>query len=177
MALSAQSAPTERNAHNERVSALIIHISKWMGFLSGLALIVAVALIPPAADLDSMRLTRDRVLALEQTDLTRIQNYEAFRDALDARRPDTIRLVLAAQLQLVPRGQTALVLPGLPEDPRLFELLEPPPTVLPKSVAPTVPSRLTRMASSEIGRLALIGLATLAIIWGFLPPASEPAAH
>jgi len=144
-----------------------------MAFLAGIAIFVAVALIPPAADLDSMRRQRDRVLAMERTDLQRLDNYRAMLDALERHDPDTLRLILASELQLVPRGRTALVAPGLPEDPRLFELLEPPPPVLPAEVAPTVPSALTKLANDDLGRLLLLILASSAILWGVLPWQSE----
>lgn len=169
VAIRAQSPPAERHTAPREISLLALGVARWMGFLAGLALLVAVALVPPAADLDTMRLHRDRALALEQTDLARIANYQALLTALECQDPDTIRLILAAQFQLVPKGQTALVLPGPPADPRLFELLEPAPTDLPRSVAPTVPSRLTRLASSDLGRLALLTGAGLAILWGLMP--------
>lgn len=172
LALRAHPAPAERDAH-DRVSLAVVLVSKWIGFLCGLALLIAVALIPPAADLDAVRLQRDRVLTMEQTDLQRLANYRALLDALENRDPDTLRLVLAAQLQLIPRGQTALVVPGAIEDPRLFELLEPPAPDLPYSVAPTVPSTLTRLASSDLGRLALLTGAGLAILWGLMPPVTR----
>ena len=143
--------------------------SKWTGFITGLLVFMAVALIPPAADLDNLRLRRDRVLAMEQTDLARIDNYRALITALDERDADTINLVLAAQLQLVPRGSTALVAPGGPPDPQLFELLEPLPAEMPRSVAPTVPSTLTRLATSDRGRLVLLLIGALALLWGLTP--------
>ncbi len=157
----------------DRLSPAAVALSKWMAFLAGIAVFVAVALIPPAADLDSMRRQRDRVLAMEQTDLQRLDNYRAMLAALERHDPDTLRLVLASELQLVPRGRTALVAPGQPEDPRLFELLEPPPPVLPAEVSPTVPSALTKLANDDIGRLLLLILASSAILWGVLPWQSE----
>lgn len=160
----------ERRVANHDASALIVHLSKWLGFGAGLAIIVAVTLIPPAADLQRIRHQRDRVLAMEQTDLARMANYRALIDALDARDPDTVRLVLAAQLQLVPRDKTALVALGTPDDPRLFEILEPIPTPMPADTAPVAPSALTRMATSEVGRMALLSIAVLAILWSLTGP-------
>lgn len=167
MALRAHSAPTDgpRRADAD-ASALIVGVSKWLGFLAGLSMIVAVALIPPAADLQAIRHQRDRVLAMEQTDLARIANYKALITALDEKDPDTVGLVLASQLQLVPRGSTALVAPGTPDDPRLFEILEPIPTPMPPDTAPVAPSALTRMATTDLGRLVLLTLAGLAMLWG-----------
>tara|TARA_R110000782_G_scaffold211115_2_gene299072 strand:+ start:27162 stop:27689 length:528 start_codon:yes stop_codon:yes gene_type:complete len=172
MALRAHSAPTDDpNRANQEASALIVGVSKWLGFLAGLAMIVAVALIPPAADLQAIRHQRDRVLAMEQTDLARIANYKALITAIDEKDPDTIRLVLASQLQLVPRGKTALVAPGAPDDPRLFEILEPIPTPMPADTAPVAPSALTRMATTDLGRLVLLSIAVVAILWGITGPA------
>ncbi len=152
----------------------VIRAAKWASFLAGMALFVAVALIPPATDLDRLRAQRDRILAMEQTDLARIRNYEALVHALDERDPDTIRLVLAAQLQLVPRDRTALVVPGPPDDPRLFEILEPAPV----EAAPAphaVPSTLARLAGDDKGRLILLAIAGLAMLYGLMPPLTEPA--
>lgn len=167
MALRAHSAPSDDQPRaNQEASALIVGVSKWLGFLAGLSMIVAVTLIPPAADLQTIRHQRDRVLAMEQTDLARIANYRALITALDEQDPDTIRLILAAQLQLVPRGKTALIAPGPPDDPRLFEILEPVPTPMPPDTAPVAPSALTRLATTDLGRLVLLSLAGLAILWG-----------
>jgi hypothetical protein len=158
-----------RDAPHDRLSAGIVAFSKWTGFITGLLLFMAVALIPPAADLDNLRLRRDRVLAMEQTDLARIANYRALLASLDERDPDTVNLVLAAQLQLVPRGSTALINPGGPQDPQLFELLEPLPAGMPRSVVPTVPSALTRLATSDRGRVVLLLIGALALLWGLMP--------
>lgn len=160
-------APHE--ASGEALSAGIVAFSKWTGFITGLLVFMAVALIPPAADLDNLRLRRDRVLAMEQTDLARIANYQALIKALDERDSDTVNLVLAAQLQLVPRGSIPMVDPGGPQDPQLFELLEPLPTEIPRSVAPTMPSTLTRMATADRGRLTLLLIGALALLWGLTP--------
>ena len=173
VAIRANSAPIDR-ARSDRVSALVLHASKWVSFLAGLFLVVAVGLIPPAADLDNIRYQRDRILAMEQTDLARLANYRAMLGALDRRDPDTIRLILAAQLQLVPADRTALILPGPPEDPRLLELLDPPPAELPAPSA-TVPSTLARLATDGKGRLILLAIAGLAMLWGLMPPLTEPA--
>ncbi len=170
--LSAQSAPAARRS-DDRASLLVLHASKWASFLAGLSLFVAVALIPPAADLDHIRLQRDRILAMEQTDLDRLENYRAMVKALTEQDPATIRLVVASQLQLVPKDRTALVLPGLPDDPRLFELLEPAPYTLPVA-ADRVPSTLSRLAGDSKGRFILLAIAGLALLWGLLPPLSEP---
>lgn len=173
MAIRAQPAPATSRS-DDPASVLVIHASKWVSFLAGMALFVAVALIPPASDLDNIRLQRDRILAMEQTDLARIASYQAFITALDEEDPGTVRLVLASQLQLVPKGSTALVLPGTPEDPRLFEILEPAPVALPERAA-TAHSTLTRLAGDSRGRLVLLAIAGLALLWGLMPPLSEPA--
>lgn len=172
MAIRAQSAPTPRRS-DDRASMLVIHASKWAACLAGLALFVAIALIPPAADLENIRLQRDRILAMEQHDLARLANYRAMLTALEEKDPDTIRLVLAAQLQLVPRDRTALILPGPPQDPRLFEILEPPPVVLPEA-RQRVPSTLARLAADDKGRMVLLAIAGLALLWGLMPPLTDP---
>jgi len=149
--------------------ALIQPLCRWLVFLTGVVLFVAVALVPPSADLERIRNTRDQTLAIEQHDLHRLANYQAMADALQTQRPETIRLVLASELQLVPAGSTALVTPGAPDDPRLFELLEPtdPPALA--APAPRTPSALTRLATDQIGRLGLLVLAAAAVLWGCLP--------
>lgn len=163
---SAHPAP-RRDTH---ASHAVDHACRWLAFLSGVVLLVAVALIPPTADLDAIRTTRDRVLAMEQTDLARLNNYKAMLGALESEDPDTIRLVLASELQLVPKSSTALVAQGQPEDPRLFELLEPEPSRAQPKAAPRTPSALTRLASSDRGRLALLAIAAIAVMWGIIPP-------
>ncbi|MFK7882649.1 MAG: hypothetical protein AB8F26_00510 [Phycisphaerales bacterium] len=144
-------------------------VCRWIAFIAGVILFVAVALTPPTADLEGIRLTRDRVLALEQTDLARLNNYRSMLTALEAGDPDTIRLVLASELQLVPRDSTALVAPGQPEDPRLFELLEPEPIHAAPRPAPATPSALTKLASDDTGRLILLCIAGFAAMWGIMP--------
>lgn len=168
VAIRAQSAPV-----TDRLSAAVIHLSKWTAFLSGVALLVAVALIPPASDLDTIQRQRDRILAMEQTDLARIANYQALIHAIDERDPDTIRLLMASELQLVPKGRTALVVPGQPADSRLFERLEPMPTPMPAEAAAPV-STLARLAGDRRGRLILLTIGGLALLWGLMPPLAEP---
>ena len=153
-----------------RADGLITPICRWIVFLAGVTLFIAVALVPPSADLERIRQTRDQTLALEQHHLRRLSNYQAMADALAARRPETLRLVLASELQLVPAGSTALVLPGTPDDPRLFERLEPTPSPTLAPPAPPTPSALTKLATDQIGRLALLILAAAAVLWGCLPP-------
>lgn len=92
-------------------------------------------------------------------------------DALVAQDPETLALVLAAELQLVPEHATALVKPGQPADPRLFELLEPTTQATLAAPAAATPSALTRLATDRIGRAALLVLAAAAVLWGCLPPA------
>lgn|GEM_PF-6389633 len=146
-------------------------IARWGAFLAGVTLFIAVALVPPSADLERIRNTRDQTLALELHALSRLANYQAMSAALDAQDPETLRLVLASELQLVPEGATALVTPGRPEDPRLFELLEPAGSPHLATRAPATPSALTRLATDRAGRLALLILAAAAVLWGCLPPA------
>lgn len=168
----AHPAPAPRD-RSPIASAVLTPLCRWAVFLAGVALFIAVALVPPSADLERIRAARDKTLAMEQHDLRRLANYQAMADALDRKDPDTLRLVLASELQLIPEGSTALVLPGQPDDPRLFELLEP--AAPPRSIAPApaTPSALTRLATDRVGRLALLVLAAAAVLWGCLPPASD----
>lgn len=173
LALRVQPKPASPADPAHRASTAVIVTAKWGAFLAGMALLIAVALIPPATDLDRIRGQRDRILAMEQTDLARIHNYQALVTALDERDPDTVRLILAAQLQLVPHDRTALIVPGLPEDPRLFEILEPDP-IVPPAAADAPASTLARLAGDDRGRLILLSIAGLALLYGLMPPLSEP---
>lgn len=165
--------PTAPTATDAPGGDMLVPACRWAVFLAGVALLIAAALVPPAEDLEHIRETREHTLAIERHDLRRLANYQAMADALDAGDPETIRLVLASELQLVPEGSTALVNPGRPDDPRLFELLEPGGSPPKDTTATQTPSALTRLTTDPIGRFMLLLVAAVAVLWGCIPPGSK----
>ena len=144
-------------------------LARWMYFLGGLALLVAVFLLPSVADLDTVKRVRDQAIATETHHSERVARYERFLGALENGDPATMELLAQSQLGVVPSDREALILPGMPGDPMVFELLEPEPVVSPN--APHKVSRLERLTTERVPRAIMILIGAIAVLMGILPPA------
>jgi len=146
-------------------------IARWMYFLGGLTLLVAVFLLPSAADLDAVKRVRDQAIATESHHAERVAKYQRFLGAIEGGDPATIELLAQSQLGVVPSDREALILPGQPSDPMVFELLEPDPVAI--SGNPHTPSRLEMLTIERVPRAIMILVGAIATLMGILPPAVE----
>lgn len=144
----------------------------WLFLLPGVALLAAAILLPPADDLADARLQRDRMLAIEQHRLARLERYEQYIALLDAKDPVLYQSLAAQQLGLVPNDRRALATAdsGRVVSASVFPALEPPPLVLPERRR--TGSTLETLALDRRGRLILIASAAICLLLGLLPPAT-----
>lgn len=143
-------------------------IARWMYFLSGLTILVAVFLLPSAADLDAVRAVRDQAIATESHHIERVDRYERFLSAIESGDPTTIELLAQSQLGVVPSEREAIILPGQPSDPMVFELLEPAPIAA--AAAASEPTRLERLTIERVPRAIMLVIGAIATLMGILPP-------
>lgn len=143
----------------------------WLFLLAGLAMLMAVVLVPAQESLDAAKVQRDRALAIEDHRLARLERYERFRDALGDERESLVRSLAASQLNLVPEGRRPLADQWHITDASVFRELEPGPVKLPEH-APRE-TMLRDLTMDPRGRLWLIAGSALAILIGLLPSPSD----
>lgn len=143
----------------------------WLFLLAGLAMLMAVVLVPAQESLDAARVQRDRALAIEDHRMERLGRYERFRDALRDERESLVRSLAASQLNLVPEGRRPLAEYGHITDASVFRELEPGAVKLPEH-APRE-TMLRDLTMDPRGRLWLIAGSALAILIGLLPTPVE----
>ncbi len=136
---------------------------------AGLAVLVAVLLLPAQIDLREARIQRDLALHIEQTQHTRIERYRAFLEELEHPTDATIDLLAMSQLGMIADDREALIIPGQPADPQLFEFLEP--AAEPFEPKPIPVSRLETLATGTTSRPWVALLGAIAVLYGLLPPA------
>ena len=152
---------------NQPADRLAGELARWMYFLSGLTILVAVFLLPSAADLDAVRVVRDQAIASEIHHNDRVERYERFLGSLEEGDPVTIELLAQSQLGVVSSDREAIMMPGQPGDPMVFELLEP--EAVNASFARHEPSRLERLTIERVPRAIMILVGAIATLMGILP--------
>ncbi len=144
-------------------------LGRWMIFLAGLAILVSALILPAQADLRHTRTQRDRALHIEQAHHTRIDRYQGFLGEIKSPSASTIDLLAMSQLGMIASNRQALIAPGQPADPQLFEYLEP---VIPHFVpAHNPPSRLEEFSTGQRSRLWFVLIGAVAVLYGLMPPA------
>ena len=142
-------------------------LGRWLIFLSGLTILVASLLLPAQADLRATRIERDRTLHTERAREQRNERYRAFLNDLINPDPQTAELLAMSQLGMIPKGRTALLPEGQPEDTMLLQSIDP-------VGAPFTPqargaTRLERLTTSGRWRLWIVAAGALALLYGLLP--------
>jgi len=143
-------------------------LGSWLIFVSGLALLVAVVLIPAGNDLADARAARDEALALERYELERLDRYETYLEALDRRDDRLLRSLAMSQLRLTPADRHVLLPVGATGDIDLFGPIEPVPELDEPAARPV--STLEDLATHQRKRLWLIAGGVLCLFVGLLPP-------
>lgn len=138
-----------------------------MIFCAGLTILVAVLILPAHADLRETRTQRDLALHLEQSQSTRIERYQNFLDDLEHPSESTIDLLAMSQLGIIANDREAIMIPGQPADPQLFEYLEPVPDPFEPRIIPV--SHLEVLATGSRSRLWVALLGAVAVMYGLLP--------
>ncbi len=147
----------------------------WLYLLAGAALVSAMVLVGPADDLVQLRYRRDRLGALEDDAIAKLQAYEAFLEAIDEADPMLVRRLAAAQLNLIPESSKPIGLVGAELDAHvddwIIETLPPPTEVAP----PKVKDSWLRRLSTGPTRLWTILAGVVLIFIGLLPQAEAAA--
>lgn len=143
----------------------------WLFLLAGSAVLVATVLIPAVDDLAQARQDRDLALSYEHHREARLANYREFAERLTQPDDELVLHLARTQLNLVPEGERAIVLPAdLGE--RSASLL---PDLEPRYVEPVYDqprdTLLRRWATGHRSRLWLIAGGALCVLIGLLPPA------
>ncbi|MEE8238118.1 MAG: hypothetical protein V3S67_07375, partial [Gammaproteobacteria bacterium] len=143
----------------------------WLFITAGLTLCVAGVLIPAQRSLHSLRGQLTRIEHLHTQGQDGIEAHEQFLDRLRHRDPSVIRRLAAAQLNLMPAGDT----PVLVANSRQATVMEwigrsvAPATV---TAAPPASSWLTRL-TGDTRRLWVIGFGVLLVFVGLLVDGRE----
>ncbi len=82
----------------------------WLFLVAGVALVVSAALIPEAEKVHAMRTQLAAIQAGERHNFARMQACSTFLDDLKAGDHGLVRRLAASQLNLMPRGETALLI-------------------------------------------------------------------
>ena len=161
----------EPNSGTSRANELAGSLGRWLIFSAGVAALVAALILPAQIDLRNTRIERDRALHIEQTNQARIERYQSFLHELDHPSDATVDLLAMSQLGMIPDSRDALIVPGQPADPQLFEFLEPASTafVLPKNNI----SRLEALTTGTESRFWFVLIGAVAIMYGLLPAAKS----
>ncbi|MSR29669.1 MAG: hypothetical protein EXS03_08880 [Phycisphaerales bacterium] len=145
----------------------------WLFLLSGIALIVSAAIIPEAEKVHAMHTQLVAIRTGEQHNFARMEACSRFLDDLKAGDQGLVRRLAASQLNLMPRGETALLIAtsidATPSD--WIEASVPEPLFEPDEYPDTLLSRWT------IGpqRLWVIALGAFAVFLGLIfGPAELP---
>lgn len=147
--------------------------SGWIFLACGLALLVAVVLIPTQRELVEARDRRDDTLALEEARLEEIDRAERVLGALERGEERLYRSLGASQLGVLgaDRADLAPDVLGVPTDAALLDSLTPR-VRLPERVLRPV-STLERLATEPSLRLWLIAAAAILLMLGLYPPGAR----
>ncbi len=145
----------------------------WLFLVSGIALIVSAAIIPEAEKVHAMRTQLSAIGAAEKHNFARMEACSRFLDDLKAGDQGLVRRLAASQLNLMPRGETPLLIAtsisATPSD--WIEASVPPPDFEEEEFPDTLLSRWTLGGQ----RLWIIAAGAFAIFLGLIfGPAEEP---
>src|SRR5436190_10794224 len=82
----------------------------WLFVLAGLAVCAAGVLLPAQADLHSLRLQLDELRNEEARWYARLKAHSDFVDQVDRGEPELVRRLAATQLNMIPAGETPVLL-------------------------------------------------------------------
>lgn len=138
----------------------------WPFLLAGISLLGATVLIPASDDLAEAEWQRDRAMAIERQHEQRLARHLTYLDALERQDEAVVRSLAATQLNRVEKGTQVLLVEQA--DASVFPALEPNPVELPQRRE--VGSILQRLTANPRTKPILLGLGSLAVLIGLLPP-------
>ncbi len=138
----------------------------WPFLLAGISLLGATVLIPASDDLGEAEWQRDRAMAIERQHEQRLARHRAYLDALKREDEAVVRSLAATQLNRVEKGAEVVLVER--SDASVFPALEPNPVELPRRHE--VGSFLERLTTNPRTKPILLGLGSLAVLIGLLPP-------
>ncbi len=90
--------------------ASILFDPGWLFLVAGLVLIASAVLVPASYDLWVMRTQLRHLDAQERENFARLEAYSRFVHDLETSEPQLVRRLAASQLNLVPRGETPVIM-------------------------------------------------------------------
>lgn len=144
----------------------------WLYMLGGLGLLAATVLIPAVDELGEVQLQRDRALAIERHQHSRVVNYAGYVGALDREEPSLVLALAASQLNQIPANRSLVLetpegMGGARATAAIFSGLEPGELRLPERTRP--PSVLQRWTTGNRSRTWLIAGGAICLLLGLLP--------
>jgi hypothetical protein len=138
----------------------------WLYVLAGLGLCAAGMLVPARADLEDLRRQRDRLAGEKAIAEERVAAYESFLRLLEADDPALIRRLAAAQLNLVPEGETP-VLMAASRTATVTDWIDGNVRAEPAAAAPPRDTLLSRLVGGP-GRLWVLAAGVVVVFVGLL---------
>jgi hypothetical protein len=138
----------------------------WLFTLAGLAILVAASLLPAERDLHDLGQQLARIEWREAANLQRMQAYERFRRDLSGGDPSLLRRLAASQLNLMPEGQSPLLMATSIEH-TVADWVEASVAVDPFEPQPMPDTLLGRLAAGQ-GRLWLMAGGAMSVFVGLV---------
>jgi len=138
----------------------------WLFVAAGLVLILAAAVVPSERQLHSLRSQLDELKHAERSNDAIISAYARFVSDLDGRDPSLVRRLAASQLNVIPRGETPLLMASS-VNASTSEWIEATADVEPFEPQPPPDTLLARWTSGR-GRLWAIGAGGFLVFAGLM---------
>ncbi len=147
----------------------------WLFLLAGLSLVLAAAVIPSGRELHDLEEQLAELRHAEQSNFEVLAAYARFAQDLDDRDPALIRRLAAAQLNMMPRGETPILMASS-VSASVSDWVEATVERPPYRAAPPADTLLTRWTEGQ-RRLWAIGAGAFMVFIGLLlsPIAARPA--
>ena len=118
----------------------------WLFVLAGLVVCAAGVLMPAQADLHTLRQRSDDLQVEESRWYARLKAHADFIDRMEREEPDLIRRLAAAQLNMIPSGETPVLL-AASNPPPVTQWIDGTVTMEPRTDKPLAVSTLSRLAN------------------------------
>lgn len=147
----------------------------WLFVAAGLVLILAAAVVPSERQLHSLRSQLDELRHAQRSNDAIISAYARFVSDLDGRDPSLVRRLAASQLNVIPRGETPLLMASS-VNASTSEWIEATADLEPFRAPPPPDTLLARWTSGR-GRLWAIGAGGFLVFAGLMIGATPAAAR
>jgi hypothetical protein len=159
-----------------RLASTIRLDAGWLYVVAGLCLCAAAILVPAQRDLEGLRRQRDRLADEKAVGEARLDAYRSFLRQLEREDPPIIRRLAAAQLNLVPAGETPVLL-AASRTATVSEWIEGNVRVSRRQPKPPPETLLSRLVEGRLRLWVLAGGMVIVFMGLLLDDARAPARH